>query len=623
MPALLIYLLKVNVALLLFCLGYYTVLRRLTFYTLNRVYLILAIVFCSLYPAINFTGVVQNHQQLAKPLQVIIIDLGNRAQNISKPITQTDYWQWAVVLFWVGVGLMTIRLIVQFFSLFNLYRRSKPGLVNEQQVRLMSHDSNPFSFWQHIYINPELHSETELNSIIAHEQIHVKQWHTLDVLLAELSLIFYWFNPGVWMMKKAISENLEFITDRKILQQGTDAKSYQYSLLYTCVNTSSNVIVNHFNISTIKKRIMMMNSKKSATYNITRYTFIVPAILVLLLAFGTSKAALVSKGIHMVTKATHEVIGNIATSAKKDTAKFRATQTAFNQSELTAAQINGTVGLSPDSGRHPIKNVLSMVKKAGMTDSSYYEVNGKQATPAQISALNPGDIVKVNIIDSKTAYPKLMPFGSKGAVFIVTKDGQSQALTKHMLHKIDMIVGYSNDNKREILLNKSDTMVHINSNGKIGYGVIRSDKKTNTINGVATSGYSEISDKPLTVDIKGYGNEKPVRMTAGEVIIKTDTMMTVSPDGKMKYKARADYVYSPPSSTGISSPINMRINPNQGVYPLIVIDNKVATHDAFQALQPDKIDHILYLKDSSATKIYGNKASEGALLITTKGTKKQ
>lgn len=95
-----------------------------------------------------------------------------------------------MVIFWIGVAVMATRLAIQFLSLLKIYRRSKPANLFHCNVRVMSEDANPFSFWQSIYINPSHHEHNELQSIIAHEQIHVKQWHTLDILLAEISLVF-------------------------------------------------------------------------------------------------------------------------------------------------------------------------------------------------------------------------------------------------------------------------------------------------------------------------------------------------------------------------------------------------------------------------------------------------
>ena len=307
MPALFIFLFKVNIALVLFCLGYYLVLRRLTFYTLNRVYLVIAILFSTLYPNINLSDFAQHHQQLTQPVQTVILNWKAPAENFVKPLYQPNYWQWVEVVFWAGVVLFTARLLMQLFSLYKLYRHSKPGEVNDYPVRLIKDDIGPFSFWRSIYINPAKLSPAELKSVLEHEQVHVNELHTLDILLAELSTIFYWFNPGVWLMKKAVRENVEFITDRKILQKGMDTKEYQYSLVSVSLATTPNTIVNHFNLSTIKKRIIMMNTKRSSGYKLTRYVFLIPAVVALLLVFSFSKAEVAKTGI----KNTFKVISNV------------------------------------------------------------------------------------------------------------------------------------------------------------------------------------------------------------------------------------------------------------------------------------------------------------------------
>lgn len=295
MPALFVFLLKVNIALLLFCAGYYLVLRHLTFYTLNRVYLLAAILFASIYPQINLSDFIQRHQQLARPVQQVAINWQAPAQALAKTVDKPHYWLYIESVFWLGAALLSIRLFVQLFSLYRLYKNSKPATIGNHQVRLIDKDAAPFSFWQSIFVNPANHEPADLKAILLHEQVHVNQWHTADILLAELSSIFYWFNPGIWLMKKAIRENIEFITDQKILKKGIDSKTYQYSLVSVSFNNTQPGIVNHFNLSTIKKRIIMMNAKRSSKITLTRYVFMVPVVVGLLLVFSISKADFVKK----------------------------------------------------------------------------------------------------------------------------------------------------------------------------------------------------------------------------------------------------------------------------------------------------------------------------------------
>jgi len=301
MPALIVYLLKVNVALCLFYITYRFALRPLTFYYLNRFFLVFGIIFSSAYPFINLSALFVKHELLSRQLTTIVPDWHAVVPAITHQTQAFDYWQIAIALFWVGVVVMAMRLITQFFSLYRIYRSSNPAHHYGQYFRSVSGDLNPFSFWQDIYLNPEKHSDDELHTILAHEQVHVKEWHTLDVLLAELSTIFYWFNPGVWFMKQAVKENLEFITDRKILQGGIDEKVYQYSLVRVGGLMQGAEIVNNFNISTIKKRIMMMNKKSSSKANITRYVLL-PMVMLLVLVFTVSKAEINGNRISVLIK---------------------------------------------------------------------------------------------------------------------------------------------------------------------------------------------------------------------------------------------------------------------------------------------------------------------------------
>jgi murein DD-endopeptidase MepM/ murein hydrolase activator NlpD len=292
MPALIVYLLKVNTALLLFYAAYRFGLRHLTFYYLNRAFLVFGILFSSVYPLANLSGLFVKHEVLSRQLVVMVPDWHAVAPIIAQKAEGFDYWQIPIAIFWMGAALMAIRLTVQFVSLYRVYKKSSLGEYEGQVFRGVDDDVNPFSFWQTIYLNPGKHTQAELKAIIKHEQVHVRQWHTLDVLLAELSTVFYWFNPGVWLMKQAVKENLEFITDRAILKSGMDEKAYQYSLVKVSGLKQGAAMVNNFNFLTIKKRIMMMNKKRSSSAQVTRYVVLLPLVILLALIFTVSKAEL-------------------------------------------------------------------------------------------------------------------------------------------------------------------------------------------------------------------------------------------------------------------------------------------------------------------------------------------
>lgn len=305
----LIYLLKANIALVLFYLAYHFGLRRLTFYTLNRFFLLGGIICAAVCPFIDPSLFIQQHQPLNVVAESYIPDLAAFQARQSVPFINVlvEY------IFWTGVVVMSIRLVIQLLSLWRLHRHTKATFSqDDQQLRIMEKQVNPFSFLRNIYINPSLHSPEEFISIIRHEQVHVQQWHTLDVLMGELNKIFYWFNPGAWLMSVAIRENLEFITDRSILRQGMDAKAYQYSLIKVSGIPYATAIANNFNFSHLKQRIMMMNKKRSSRYQLLRYVVLGAMMGIAVLSLNFTKAI-------ANTENSVKYVANIA--FPKDTAK--------------------------------------------------------------------------------------------------------------------------------------------------------------------------------------------------------------------------------------------------------------------------------------------------------------
>ena len=134
----------------------------------------------------------------------------------------------------------------------------------------------PFSFFGWIFMHPSLHTPEEQEEILDHELAHVRQHHSVDVLLSELHCIVCWFNPIVWLMKREVRSNLEYLADAHVLARGYNRKLYQVHLLaLSCPMALSN-LYNHFNVSPLKKRIHMMNKKKSNEAGYLKFLLFLP-----------------------------------------------------------------------------------------------------------------------------------------------------------------------------------------------------------------------------------------------------------------------------------------------------------------------------------------------------------
>ena len=291
MPSIFLYILKLSVALAAVSLFYQLVLRRLTFYNWNRWYLLGYTILVFLIPLINITPILENNEW--SDIRVInwvpaLIE-NTSLQNIDHERAGLDLSAWNIVMivFISGSLFLFTRLIIQFISFNRMKKKATPFAENGLTIYQVNENIIPFSFGNSIFINKQLHSEEELREIIKHEFIHVKQKHSVDIIWSELLCLLNWYNPFAWLLKRAIRQNLEFIADNKVVQNGIDKKEYQY-LLLKVIGNSQYSIATQFNFSSLKKRIAMMNKTKSAKLQLGRFLFLFPVLAIVLLAFRKS-----------------------------------------------------------------------------------------------------------------------------------------------------------------------------------------------------------------------------------------------------------------------------------------------------------------------------------------------
>lgn len=286
MAILISYLIKLSISLAVVYLFYQLFLRRLTFYNWNRWYLLVYSLISFFIPFINIYPVLEKNNWSGSEMMQMIPSVNYTGlilppQDTSSPWTYQD---WSLLLISIGIFLMLVRLLIQQLSFLKIRRNST--LLFNDKIKVYQVDKNiiPFSYGNSIFVNQHQHSEHELREIIRHEFIHVKQKHTIDILWSECLCILNWYNPFAWLIRKSIRQNLEFIADNKVLQNGIDKKEYQY-LLLKVIGVSHFSIAPKFNFSSLKKRIAMMNKIKSAKVHLLKFLFILPLMAVMLISF--------------------------------------------------------------------------------------------------------------------------------------------------------------------------------------------------------------------------------------------------------------------------------------------------------------------------------------------------
>lgn len=280
-----LYLLQVNVGLILFYALYKLVCTRDTFFRSRRFILIVSLVLPFILPFIDVREwlesrdrmIMLTHFDYSAVLPEIVVgseavETGNRVFVLS---------EWIGYLYLAGVVALLVRLAVQAFSLYRLIVRMPEKEINGVCVKCLNAPSGPFSFFRWIFMNPAAVKEDEISEILTHEMAHVRQHHSVDVLLAEMVSICCWMNPFAWLLKREVRLNLEFLADRKVMEAGFATKSYQYHLLGLAYNHKYG-LSNNFNFSHLKQRIIMMNKKKSNGAGHIKYAlFVLPAFALL------------------------------------------------------------------------------------------------------------------------------------------------------------------------------------------------------------------------------------------------------------------------------------------------------------------------------------------------------
>jgi hypothetical protein len=193
--------------------------------------------------------------------------------------TLDKFVSWLFWFYWFGVGVFAVSFLFQVVLL--LWRAYRNPVIIDGKYRIIevSGDKAPCSFGNNIFINPEKYDWDTYNQILLHEKIHIEQRHTLDIMFAELVLIFQWFNPFAWIYRREMESNLEFLTDDQLMQHNqVEKQSYQLSLMKVSAPHFPLSLTTNYNQSILKKRIAMMNSKRSNLHTAWKYFFLVPVL---------------------------------------------------------------------------------------------------------------------------------------------------------------------------------------------------------------------------------------------------------------------------------------------------------------------------------------------------------
>ena len=280
------YLLKVNVAFVLFYAFYRLFFYKDTFFKLRRAILLAFFGLALFYPLLNIQDWLRQQEPIADVIYMYSAMLPEATAK-ADAAASVDWYGWLLgslgFIYWGIVAFLCGRFLVQLSSILWLAHTSERVVIHETPVYALRKAAGPFSFFRMVFLHPESHSDKETDEILTHECTHVSQWHSIDVILSEMMCMACWFNPFVWLLKREVRHNLEYLADNTVIQSGYDSKSYQYHLLGLAHHQSVTTLYNSFNVLHLKNRIMMMNKKRSPGIVRTKYLIFIPLVGILML----------------------------------------------------------------------------------------------------------------------------------------------------------------------------------------------------------------------------------------------------------------------------------------------------------------------------------------------------
>ena len=286
----LFYLLNASGGIVLFYLVYWLFLRNETFHLANRLFLLGSLLLAILLPLLPVRyevlieateGAKNGAHTIADTFKNIPVFKG------TKESTTTFGWQQAILLIYLtGAAIFLLRLLTQTAVLIHLMIKYRVTSFNGMRVVENEKYGLPFSFFNIVFINPKFHTQDDLPEILAHEKVHIRENHWFDLLFIELLTVIFWFNPFIWLFERAIKQNHEYLADKGVLAQGHTVGRYQALLVNQLMGMQIIGITNNLNFALSTNRLKMMTKKKTSARRLIRFTWVLPALALLLFAFA-------------------------------------------------------------------------------------------------------------------------------------------------------------------------------------------------------------------------------------------------------------------------------------------------------------------------------------------------
>lgn len=611
------YLIQVNIYLVLFYIFYTVLLRNETFFSLNRIYLISSGALSFLIPLMQSDLIrslfVNEKVYQAATITMIYVVPTREAQAESPEIP------WILVIYLTGALISLTRLLIQ---LSLLTGKEKKG--GEQ----------PYSFFRKIVIPDNLPGR---EFILKHEKVHARQWHSADVILFEIIAVITWFNPVIYLYKKAIRYIHEFIADESAALNAGSKSDYSLLLLSNVFGVApSRLSNNFFNQSLLKKRIVMLQKSKSAKVALVKYGLSVPLFFSMIIF---SSAAIGRK--ETVEKIKKE-ISTLATGEHQTITQPEKVQVALPRSDDKALgalykSLSRKIVYPSAARTNTIQG--DVVCRFTISSSGSVENVGVLSSPGYGTS----EVVKAALqkttglaSDLSGKYVLRICFRLNGQDYVPGQKPLTLPAGYKDLSSM-MIVGYpSSDDKAA---QKSEGLANDNSI----HDFASIDKMPDFPGGIQT--FYQYVAKNYRFPDEARKNNITGRLILSFVVEKDGSLSDIKALRDLGYGTGDEAIrmlkegpkWEPGMNAGqpirvqYTLPIMLNLNNNSVILrgnvmgaeqALYIIDGKEKTYDELKAIDAKDIQSINVLKDAASTEKYGEKGKNGVIIVVTKKNSK-
>ncbi|HKO78507.1 MAG TPA: M56 family metallopeptidase [Flavobacterium sp.] len=499
METLFIYIAKSSGLIGMFYIAYHFLLRKETFFTANRWFLLAGLLTSVILPWIVFTTIVW-----VEPTPTNFDWSRLPMRPVQEESFEINWYLVLAIAYIIGIALFLAQFALDFYNLNRVLKGKTPHQQADHKFIDLKENIAPFSYFNTIVYNSSLYSEAEMESILEHEKVHSEQYHTIDVLITRFFCILFWFNPFIWLYKKAILQNLEFIADSEATKNISDKKAYQLTLLKITTHENCVVLTNHFYQSLIKKRIVMLNKNQSKKWNSWKYVLVLPALIAFVFLFQmeviakeknqnqkTEQATTNDVDVYKITKNTTEAelkekaeilkekydIKTTFSKIKRNSnneliglkiklqkGKEAETVTEVNSSEpikdfaiAITKNDNGTTNIGIVTGENKGNDKLTLNNNVTspnirISDDTQIFIDGAKSDKTEMDELDPNKIATVNVIKND----------EKKEIRIITKN-YAKTANENTIYINDTKV---DQNELEQLDQEKIVSVNVNKDGK-------------------------------------------------------------------------------------------------------------------------------------------------------------